>query len=153
MSDTKRPKAARSLGAPAGARMVAAVPYFAKKTPHTEIAKRFGVSRRTVTRWAVDPRVIRRLDEIAASRVAEVRSAESDIVRESFAALSRVLTSSNDDRTVVEAAKTVLDRFGHPAVTKAEQKIDAPAGPQLVLQITNDDARSLARGDTYESQE
>ena len=128
-------------------RRLRAVPFFLEQIPRASIARHFQVSERTVERWSRHPEVTSALAEVRALVMDETRVGSLELVRQSFDAIERVLTGSDDDRAVLEAAKTVLDRFGYPAVTKGERKVELdPEPPPLVLQISREEALELARG-------
>lgn len=66
-----------------------------------------------------------------------------DLARAARAALAALLASP-DERVRLEAAKTALDRFGHPAMARTEITGSEAGGPRLVVNLTQEQARQMA---------
>lgn len=140
MAETGR----KRVGSEAKRKMAA--PLLAARLPHATIAQLLEVSERTVGRWAGEESVRADVASIAdtARQAGEDRIAS--LVREAFDALLARVADDSDPRVQLDAAKTILDRFGHPVASKAEVtgKDGAPVGGPTVL-LAMDVARQLAR--------
>lgn len=122
------------------------VPYLAAKMPIAMIAKLFNVGERTVVRWSEHPEVRAALGEVAQAAVLHTKATAVELADLAWQTLREVMSDSEDDRTRVDAAKTVLDRTGFPARTETTHEHSGPDGRAIpVLQVTVDAARILAR--------
>lgn len=144
MSENDGNRAVRQrVGAQAKRRMAA--PLLAAGMPHATIAELLRTSTASVSRWASESAV---RDDVAAVAETGRKAGEdriAELVRGAFDALADSLTS-DDGRVKLDAARTVLDRFGYPVASKAEVtgRDGSPVGLPVVA-VAYETLRALAR--------
>lgn len=96
-----------------------AVQYFRLGWPDERIAELFHRSADTVRHWRSHPDVKAALAGITEHVIEATKERATDLAGKAWDALEDLL-ESKDERIKLDAAKTVLDRKGHPAATKSE---------------------------------
>jgi transposase len=107
--------------------MMQSVPYLAQKMPIDAIAGLFGVSETTVKRWADHPDVKRALGDVSEHVVESTKATAEGLVEKAFTALNQLVGDEDvDQRVKLDAAKTILDRFGYPVASKQQTEDITP---------------------------
>ena len=119
---------------------------FAQGVPSKEVARRLDVTERQVARYRKGWRgkLAEKNNEIIDSAAALLQSAAAPAVQRLLE-----LVQSEDQKVALDAAKTLLDRAGHPAVKAKEITADVETKVEAatVVQLTREEAIAIARGE------
>lgn len=116
---TKGRKPVGSTSGTTDAMRLAAVPYFRMGWSDEQIGTLFKRSAHAVHKWRSSDAVKRALGEVAEHVIDATKERATDLASKAWDTLEELLRSE-DDRIRLDAAKTVLDRKGHPAASKSE---------------------------------
>jgi hypothetical protein len=121
-----------------------AAPLLVQKLPHKVIADLLQVSERTVGRWASDDLVKAEVNAVVARAREATEARIVSLVEGAFDAMLEIVTASDDERLRFDAAKTIFDRWGHPAVTETKGE-GTQHGVQILVQAGGADLAQWAR--------
>lgn len=144
---SRKAESGRNRPKPAEARKAAALPLVAAGASYAEAAEAAGVSARTVRRWATsDPEFVAAIDARRSAAFDAIDSIDGKLMALAEKALAAIsdLLGSDDERIRLEAAKTTMDRFGHPVMAKTEQSVEHKGEGKLLV-MTEEQVRLAAR--------
>jgi hypothetical protein len=103
------------------------VPYFRAGWDDERIAALVKRSPETVRKWRSHPDVTRALGEVAEHVLEATKTSAEGLVEKAFAALHELVADEDvDQRVKLDAAKTILDRFGYPVASKQQTEDITP---------------------------